>query len=73
MFNSPTLFISVQKITFSFFPDDIWVKVFKNGSSEICGRQHKQTIFLKFFKGCLPQILPGPFLNTLTHITLRPR
>ena len=22
----------------------------------------------KFFKGCLPQILPGPFLNTLTHI-----
>ena len=20
---------------------------------------------LKFFKGCLPQILPGPFLNTL--------
>ena len=23
---------------------------------------------LKFFKGCLPQILIGPFLNTLTHI-----
>ena len=22
----------------------------------------------KFFKGCLPQILFGPFLNTLTHI-----
>ena len=21
----------------------------------------------KFFKGCLPQILLGPFLNTLTH------
>ena len=21
-----------------------------------------------FFKGCLPQILLGPFLNTLTHI-----
>ena len=24
-----------------------------------------------FFKGCLPQILLGPFLNTLSHITLR--
>ena len=24
----------------------------------------------KFFKGCLPQILLGPFLNTLSHITL---
>ena len=22
----------------------------------------------KFFKGCLPQILLGPFLNTLTHL-----
>ena len=22
----------------------------------------------KLFKGCLPQILPGPFLNTLTQI-----
>ena len=22
----------------------------------------------KFFKGCLPQILLGPFLNTLTHM-----
>ena len=22
----------------------------------------------KFFKGCLPQILLGPFLNTLSHI-----
>ena len=24
----------------------------------------------KFFKGCLPQILLSPFLNTLTHIFL---
>ena len=23
----------------------------------------------KFFKGCLPQILLGPFLNTLTHVS----
>ena len=28
----------------------------------------KQTILFKFFKGCLPQILLGPFLNTLSHI-----
>ena len=27
----------------------------------------KQTIPLKFFKGCLPQILLGPFLKTLSH------
>ena len=38
-----------------------WVKVFKNGPSKICGRQP-----LKVFKGYLPQILLGPFLNTLT-------
>ena len=24
---------------------------------------------VKFFKGCLPQILLGPFLNTLSHLT----
>ena len=24
--------------------------------------------YFKFFKGCLPQILLGPFLNTLTHM-----
>ena len=23
---------------------------------------------VKFFKGCLPQILLGPFLNTLSHM-----
>ena len=26
--------------------------------------------YFKFFKGCLPQIFLGPFLNTLTHIYL---
>ena len=25
----------------------------------------------KFFKGCLPQILLGPFLNTLSHLSIR--
>ena len=34
-----------------------WVKIFKNGSSKI-------------FKGCLPQILLGPFLNTLAHMQI---
>ena len=44
----------------------IWDKVFKNGPSEICGRQPLSN--LKWlFKGCLPQILLGPFLNTLPH------
>ena len=28
----------------------------------------KQTISLQFFKGCLPQIVLGPFLNTLTYM-----
>ena len=34
-----------------------WDKVFKNGPSKI-------------FKGCLPQISLGPFLNTLSQITV---
>ena len=44
----------------------IWVKVFKNGSSKTCGRQP-----LKKLKGCLPQSLLGPLLNTLTHLIFR--
>ena len=28
------------------------------------GRPHHY----KFFKGCIPQVLLGPFLNTLTHL-----
>ena len=42
---------------------ETWVKVFKNGPSKICERQP-----LKKFKGCLTQIIIGPFLNTLNHI-----
>ena len=52
----------------------IWVKVFKNWPSKICDRQPLKILKLwsrpyhfKFFKGCLPQMLLGPFLNTLTH------
>ena len=29
----------------------------------------RQTISFKFFKGCLPQILVGLFLNTLPHLS----
>ena len=51
---------------------DIWDKVLENGPSKICGKQpyrlFRQYSF-KFFKGCLHQILVGPFLNTLTHIS----
>ena len=51
-----------------------WVKVFKNGPSKICGRQPLKNLkcyglhYLTFFKGCLPQILLSPFLNTMTQI-----
>ena len=30
----------------------------------------KQAISLQIFKGCLPQILLGPFLNTLPHLCI---
>ena len=55
-----------------------WVKIFKNGPSKLWGRQPLKNLkwymvcsrpyYLKFFKGCLPQILFGPFFNTLTQI-----
>ena len=59
---------------------NIWDKVFKNGPSEICGRQPLKNLVMvclnrpyhfKFFKGCLPQISLGPFLNTLSHLFLQ--
>ena len=51
-------------------------KVFKNGPSKICVIQPikdlkgygLQTYHFNFFKGCLPQILLGPFVNTLSHM-----
>ena len=30
-----------------------------------------QQYYLKFFKGCLPQVLLGPFLNTLSHLVMK--
>ena len=44
-----------------------WNKVFKNGPSKICGGQSLKAYI---FKGCLPQILLGPFLNTLPNHSL---
>ena len=50
--------------------------------SKICGRQPLRNLKgyglpkadynpFKFFKGCLPQILLGPFLNTLSQMSRR--
>ena len=32
------------------------------------GQSIQEWTWSNFFKGCLPQILLGPFLNTLNHI-----
>ena len=49
-------------------------KVFKGGLSKFCGKRPlknlKQTISLQLFKGCLPQNLLSPLLNTLSYIPL---
>ena len=42
----------------------IWDKVFKNGPSKMCGRQPLKNLKSYGF----PQILLGPFLNTLSHM-----
>ena len=54
--------------------EDVWAKVLKNGPSKICGRQPLKKLKrrpdpFKFFKGCLPQVLFGPFLNIFSHVT----
>ena len=47
-----------------------WTKLGK-----ICGRAPLKNLkrygLLKFFKGCLPQILIGSFMNTLSQMYLR--
>ena len=68
--------IKFQIRTLSFYNFDIsenWEKVFTNEPSEICGRQHlkiclSRPYHFKFFKGCLPQTLLGPFLNTFSQL-----
>ena len=57
-----------------------WVKVFKNGPRKIYRRQPLKNLkgygllgrpyYFKFLKECLPQILLGPFWNTLTQIRI---
>ena len=54
-----------------------WDEVFKNGPSEVCGGQPLiilddmvclgRPYHFKIFKGFLPQILLGRFLNTVSH------
>ena len=59
-------------------PENIWDKVFKIGPNKICERQplndfegiKTYPISLEIFKSCHPQILLGPLLNTLYHISL---
>ena len=57
----------------------IWDKVFKNRVRKICGKNSKKNLKrygllqtdhtpFKYFKGGLPQVLLGSFLNTLSHI-----
>ena len=47
--------INIATTLFTGHSNDIWVS---------------RPYHFKFFKGCLPQILLGPFLNTLTHIVI---
>ena len=69
---------SVLYSKISAVPDYIWVKVFKNGPSRICGRQTLKNLngydlpkryhfSSNFFKGCLQQSLLDLFLNTLSR------
>ena len=61
-----------------YFVRNMWDEVFKSGPSKFCGRQPLKYLKgygllsrpypFKFFKGCLPQILLGPFLTILTQL-----
>ena len=70
-----------SKINLKYFSGcEIRDKVFKNGPRKICGWQPlkifkeygllSRPYSFKAFKGCLPQILLGPFLNTFSHMFL---
>ena len=43
---------------------NIWIKIFKNGQSKICGRQPLKNLNWKF-KGCLPFNFTWPILENL--------
>ena len=76
------IFFVATFVALSVTPLNNWVRVFKNRPRKVCRRQPlknlkwydlpKQTrpYHFKFFKGCLPKILLGPFLNTLTQLSL---
>ena len=51
----------------------IRVKVFKNEPSKISGRQPLKNLkdYGLLSTGCLPQILLSPFLNTLSHRSIK--
>ena len=72
----------MQTLTFRYWEPFKWYwgKVFKNGTSNICGRQPLKNLkhlsmphHFKLFNGCLPHILLGPFLNTLSHMQVEKR
>ena len=48
---------------------DKWDKAFKSGLSKFCGRQHLKNLSASTFKGCLPQNVLSPLLNTLSQMT----
>ena len=58
--------VSIHERNVQILATDTLGTILKNGPSKICGRQPLKN--LKFFKGYLPQILLGPFLNTLFHL-----
>ena len=60
MYINPSIYQSIYLIML-YIILNIYVFVFKQ----------RRPYHFKFFKGCLPQILLGPFLNTLTHITCK--
>ena len=47
---------------------DKWEKVFKNGPSKILKRLPSLPYPFNFLRDCLPQILPGLLLNTLSQM-----
>ena len=46
-------------------------KFLKFRTTDVSRYSRRQTMSLQIFKGSLPQILPGPFLKTLTQILIR--
>ena len=47
------------------------MNTWKHWNKVVYGPRYSRTEQVKFFKGCLPQILLGLFLNALTHITIK--